>query len=610
MHYFGRPKKLIAKIWVYLLLPTLLVLILISLGIALYFHSFSLKQSVTSASAETQGTALEFYDIWQYIIRRLISITVQEELREEIHGLLSEESSFFAEYNNALQDDFNAYIEIHEMISSVMLVRIDENGNFSHFYPYSFRLNDNPPPDRRADLSRIDGITFFPSTRSPFSGLGDSIPVVIPLECNSSSNYLLISSGAAETELLLYIFLDTDAVRNFLSIYCSDTSEGILYLAGPDGTPLSLKKDSEEQKRIQNHITSSVSSQIAGNTSHVYVNDCHVFCFPILKDELWLVNVIPESQFMQQYSYIHSILLTIGLTSLFFIIILSVMLFFFITSPLKKLMASLQSIEEGNYNGKIQINSNDEMEQLSSSIDSMYQTIQEQFRRIKQEETEKYNAQLQLLSEQINPHFLYNALEFINMEIILGHNGNASSMISSLGSYLRIGLAYGSNFLPFSSEVNHALAYVNIMNYRFSNQIQVTVQIPEELQKKQILKGILQPLVENSLKHGFRIGSASGFPFSPMITIAAVMTEEHLELSVTDNGAGIDVSRAKKAVMAQPETDFGKHVGLNNIYRRLKSYYGETDITFSSVPFFENRVCLVLPAHFFTGEDRSEGSDV
>ena len=86
---------------------------------------------------------------------------------------------------------------------------------------------------------------------------------------------------------------------------------------------------------------------------------------------------------MQQYSYIRSILLTIGLTSLFFIAILSVMLSFFITRPLKKLMSALRSIEDGNYRGKMQITSNDEMEQLSSSIDSMYRTIQEQFKRIK-----------------------------------------------------------------------------------------------------------------------------------------------------------------------------------------------------------------------------------
>ena len=353
----------------------------LSMGIAFYFNSFSLKRAVADASAETESTASEFHDTWRYIIRRFISLSVSDELRENISGLLSEQGSLYAEYNNALQDDFSSFIEIHELISSVLLVKTD--GTAFRFYPYSFRLTDAALCDP-AVFSGMDGITLLASSPSPFSGQSEVIPIAIPLKYDSSSNLLLISSCPDDTMLLLYIFLDTDAVGTFLSTYCADASEGILYLTGPDGEALSLKQSSTDSADIQkNEIASAVSSLIAESTSYTCVNDCHVFCFPILEDQLWLVNAVPESQFMQQYSYIRSILLTIGLTSLFFIAILSVMLSFFITRPLKKLMSALRSIEDGNYRGKMQITSNDEMEQLSSSIDSMYRTIQEQFKRIK-----------------------------------------------------------------------------------------------------------------------------------------------------------------------------------------------------------------------------------
>jgi two-component system sensor histidine kinase YesM len=264
-------------------------------------------------------------------------------------------------------------------------------------------------------------------------------------------------------------------------------------------------------------------------------------------------------------------------------------------------MDSLRDIETGSYLEKIPIHSHDEIEQLNDAIDSMYRTIQKQIERIKQEETLKYNAQMQLLSEQMNPHFLYNALEFINMEIVSSHNDNASLMICNLGNYLRTGLAYGENFMPISKEVEHAVSYINIMSYRFSQSIQVTTQIPDYLSDRPIMKCILQPLVENSLKHGFKIGTSGGFPLLPLITISASLTDDALELSVTDNGAGIDIERAEQSLQRQHKNSDGSgHVGLSNVYLRLSSYYTEADITFSSVPFFENKVTVRLPASYFT----------
>ena len=180
-------------------------------------------------------------------------------------------------------------------------------------------------------------------------------------------------------------------------------------------------------------------------------------------------------------------------------------------------------------------------------------------------------------------------------------------MISNLGNYLRTGLAYGENLLTLSQELDHALSYINIMNYRFSHTIQVTVQIPDNLLNRPIVKCILQPLVENSLKHGFEVNTTANYPFSPFITITAQFSGPHLEISVIDNGIGIDIETAEQVTKKKyVPSDTRGHVGLNNVYRRLVSYYKDVDITFSSIPFFENKVTIILPAGPFT--DFSERS--
>lgn len=87
-----------------------------------------------------------------------------------------------------------------------------------------------------------------------------------------------------------------------------------------------------------------------------------------------------------------------------------------ITRSLSKLISAVSAIENQTYDSSQILTQSDELGQLSKSLDSMYQTIQQQIEQIKLERQAKYNAEIRLFSEQINPHFLYNTLEYINMK--------------------------------------------------------------------------------------------------------------------------------------------------------------------------------------------------
>ena len=166
------------------------------------------------------------------------------------------------------------------------------------------------------------------------------------------------------------------------------------------------------------------------------------------------------------------------------------------------------------------------------------------------------------------------------MEVYSNHNKNASMMIQNLADFMRIGLNFGGELISISKELAHVQAYVNIMNYRFSHKICFTSDIPKELLSYEILKIILQPLVENSIRHGFGLDNSSSYLDVPSIKI--------------DNGAGIDIERATQIL--HTGTDGQKHVGLNNVYQRLVFFYGETvKITFSSIPYYENIVQIRIP---------------
>ena len=276
------------------------------------------------------------------------------------------------------------------------------------------------------------------------------------------------------------------------------------------------------------------------------------------------------------------------------------------THPLRTLMQTVHRIEQNRYDGALAFPGRaDEIGQLDRALCGMEQTIQQQMQDIRRTEQEKFAARMQLLTEQINPHFLYNTLEFINMEVLTGRPENASHMIASLGEYCRISLAYGDNEHTIRRELDQVQAYADIMSCRFSHDVELLTNVPKSLQEKLLPKCTLQPLVENSLRHGFGL-SDGGVPFPPKIEITFALQGEDMVITVTDNGQGIDIPRAEKILREGRGKNEDRHIGLHNIYERLRAFYGRAEFRFSSVPYFENTVEIRLPARFFTDPDPAD----
>ncbi len=601
--------KLAVKIWLYMVLPTLAILLFIDVSLTIYFNKYSISRSINEAGTETFYVASSFSKTYTDILKRFVRKTSSTDFKTEFKKLLSCDQTNYTEVNNALQNIFTDYTEMNNLIESVLFARINENQTADLlFHSYNCRLNKESASQYGAfDLSRISGITVLSHMASPFLNQPEVIPIAIPLKYIAADNVVLIAENGKSADVILYLFLSTAEVNNYLKLYCNDRSQGTLYLVNSFGQNMSLPAgssyidtaDSKEQ-------SAALASAIAGDKTYFRSNNNHFYAEQIGSLDLYLVNIIPNEFFASTAHNINIALLWLAIISIFIITCLSFMISIFVTKPLKKLMGFVHDIEMNVYNGKADITSKDEIGQLSGSIDSMYNTIQRQILSIKEEEKEIYNTKMQLLSEQINPHFLYNALEFINMEVYNNHTENASGMISSLGDYLRISLAYGENQLLIAQEVEQAKAYINIMNFRFQHRIQVTAKIPEDLLHQKILKCIIQPLVENSLKHGFKVGISNGFLISPLIDISMTLDENYLTLSISDNGAGIDIDKATQIMLNKhAENSSDRHLGLNNIYERLTAFYGKVNIEFSSIPFFENKVILVLPAHFFRDERAS-----
>ena len=170
-------------------------------------------------------------------------------------------------------------------------------------------------------------------------------------------------------------------------------------------------------------------------------------------------------------------------------------------------------------------------------------------------------AQLRALRQQIEPHFLFNTLNAVSGLVREGRNDAAVSMIAGLSDFLRKVLDESSRQqVPLSEEMEFTQTYLKIQKVRFADRLQLSVDVPAELYLAQVPSLILQPMVENAVKHGIAQRAQGG-----SIRIVASRNNGTLTLSVSNDGPSLP-----------PDWDTGRSgIGIANVRTRLQSLYGE-----------------------------------
>ncbi|MBU3158737.1 sensor histidine kinase [Clostridium frigoris] len=175
-------------------------------------------------------------------------------------------------------------------------------------------------------------------------------------------------------------------------------------------------------------------------------------------------------------------------------------------------------------------------------------------------------AEIKALQAQISPHFLFNALNTIISFIRINPN-RARELIINLSTYLRYNLEVGENHVDIYLELEQVKAYIEIEKARFGEKLHIVYKIEENLDVK-IPSLIIQPIVENAIKHGILKGKGYG---NVIIEIKKVANEE-IMIIIEDDGVGISNDIIEKVYEGTME---GNKIGISNVHNRLKHIYGE-----------------------------------
>ena len=279
--------------------------------------------------------------------------------------------------------------------------------------------------------------------------------------------------------------------------------------------------------------------------------------------------------------------------------------------PVEELKEGMAAIQQGNLKTRVCVEREDELGLLGEGLNHMAQELEEYIRRVYMAEIRQREAELDALKSQIKPHYLYNTLDVIRMMALEHEDNQTAQMVESLSRQLKYLIGDNSDRVPLRCEIDNIREYFVIMRVRYENKISLELDISPEAEECPIIKLSLQPIVENAVRHGLRQKKEGG-----TVRIEALKTENGLEITVMDNGVGMDEETLlqlrdslETESMGELKEDGWHHVGLKNAYDRIKKNFGPD---YGMEIFSEKDVGTVVIYHlpFIEGERKKLSNQI
>jgi two-component system sensor histidine kinase YesM len=208
---------------------------------------------------------------------------------------------------------------------------------------------------------------------------------------------------------------------------------------------------------------------------------------------------------------------------------------------------------------------------MTSRIHSLINDVYKLEIQSKNLEMERVRAELNFLQSQMNPHFLFNTLNAILVVCTKNNYSDVTDIVKSLSKLLRRLLSWKEDLVSVQEEITFIEMYLKIEKFRFRDKFDYVFEIDEQSLKYKIPKLSMQPLVENSCKHGLQTIEGLG-----IIRVTTAVVDNRLQITVSDNGKGIEPDKLKELMFAiRNEDSSGANIGVRNVYRRLELYYAD-----------------------------------
>ena len=494
--------------------------------------------------------------------------------------------------NNMDQTDSIALFSADgELLESVPALRVRNNLDVTREAWFSYTLD------------RTENQHFFlPQVQQIFESSSDQYRWVIPM-----TRVVEITKGTDTVQGILLIHLNYTGLKLLLDGVTLG-NEGYIYLIDGNGEIIYHPRAQLIDSGLEHENNRAVSEYRDGIYQETFHGEERVITVKSVGYTGWkLIGVAPRQTVSLNSLKTQLLVVFVVAFILFLMSLVNSYISSRITTPIRKLELSVNEIEKGNLNAKVDAEGSYEIRHLGQSVQNMAKQIQVLMADIVSEHEKKRKQEFDTLQSQINPHFLYNTLDIIVWMIENEKPDQAVKAVTALARFFRISLSRGKSIITVKDELEHVRNYLMIQHMRFKNRFSYTIEAEDEVLELASLKLMLQPLVENAIYHGMEFMDGDGEIF-----ISAWKEGEDLYLKVSDNGLGMTEEQVARLFSDTPHTGSsrGSGIGVKNVNERIRLYFGsEYGLSIESEPDEGTVVTIHLPAVAYSEIRQKEEHD-
>ncbi|NJP40367.1 sensor histidine kinase [Oscillospiraceae bacterium HV4-5-C5C] len=370
------------------------------------------------------------------------------------------------------------------------------------------------------------------------------------------------------------------------------THSGFVYLLNNKKDLISYTDDATASKLSQSGIDLSLGAD-TGTWNQISLWDqSYFYRKQTLAAAGWmLVALLPEAEIYAQSKEIGLIIFFLSLLAIFLIVLISYALARFYVNRIDTLSKTMQRVQKGDLNLSLASSAQDEIGSLFDSFNYMTKQLRALMAERYRSGQALKAADLRALQAQINPHFLYNTLDWINWQA-LDHNApEIAETTRNLAQFYRLSLNRGQQVTTIGDELILVKAYVNIQRHHLDQGLQLKIDADETVLNLACINLILQPFVENAIVHGIS-GPLGGHQLA--IDIRVKRKADQVQFEIQDDGKGMTPQQVKQ--LAQEHKSDGGY-GVYNVRSRLQLCFGaKALVAYQSQLGVGTRVLLTIPA--------------
>lgn len=386
------------------------------------------------------------------------------------------------------------------------------------------------------------------------------------------NDYVICATNIFKTaSVKFYVFVDKDIFSQIINASMGHTVSTML-----DGNGRVIASNDED-------TFMSLFNSDNENLMRAYSNEEGLFDFSWDNEEYigvhYMSNITgfkflefyKENELYNDVNKIFGFVLLILLCCLVLIAVLYLLLYKQFLSPIRRLSSIMRNFNDDSLNSKINVGGSNEVGEIANGFNIMIDNMNEIIYDAKEKEIKKKQAEIDALRYQIHPHFVYNTLNSVRILALTGTPTDTAKSIQLLANILKRTFTSG-DFVTLEEEFDFTKDYMELLQVRYKNMIDCTMNIEEELKDCMVPTMLLQPVVENAVTHGFSEKLEMHDPVA-RLTIETRTEDNNLIIDIVDNGVGIN--REKIEAILNGNAQSNNSVGLSNIMERIKLLYGD-----------------------------------